>query len=131
MKHTIASDNNEQGFVLVLALFMLTICTMIGMAAMNAMARQPEIAPKIQVGMLIAAGMIEGVAATAHFGQRLHVFCRRGRYDEASLSRALSGRGVEVELIRRVAVTLEDAFVRMVQQQQQTAGPGADRLAGA
>ena len=38
---------------------------MIGTAAMNAMARQPEIAPKIQVGMLIAAGMIEGVALFA------------------------------------------------------------------
>jgi len=38
---------------------------LIGMGAMSAMARQPEIAPKIQVGMLIAAGMIEGVALFA------------------------------------------------------------------
>ena len=34
MKDTISPVNNEQGFVLVLALFMLTVCTMIGMAAM-------------------------------------------------------------------------------------------------
>lgn len=37
----------------------------IGYAAMNGMARQPEIAPKIQVGMLIAAALIEGVALFA------------------------------------------------------------------
>lgn len=30
--------------------------------ALESMARQPEIAPKIQVTMLIAAGLIEGVA---------------------------------------------------------------------
>ena len=34
----------------------------IGSAAMNAMARQPDAAPKIQTGMLIAAALIEGVA---------------------------------------------------------------------
>ena len=34
----------------------------IGSAAMNAIARQPEAAPKIQVAMLIAAALIEGVA---------------------------------------------------------------------
>jgi len=31
-------------------------------AAMEAIARQPEAAPKIQVSMLIAAALIEGVA---------------------------------------------------------------------
>ncbi len=31
-------------------------------AAMDGMARQPEIAPKIQVSMLIAAALIEGIA---------------------------------------------------------------------
>jgi len=34
----------------------------IGSSAMSAMARQPEAAPQIQVGMLIAAALIEGVA---------------------------------------------------------------------
>jgi len=62
---------------------------------------------------------LEGVASTSYFGHRLHVFCRRGCYDEPRLSRAVAGRGVEVESIRRVEVTLEDAFVRIVQQQQQ------------
>ncbi|MCX5904550.1 MAG: pilus assembly PilX N-terminal domain-containing protein [Proteobacteria bacterium] len=44
MKHTISSGNNEQGFVLVLALFMLTICTMIGMAAMSTSTTELDIA---------------------------------------------------------------------------------------
>lgn len=34
----------------------------LGAAAMEAIARQPEVAPKIQVTMLIAAALIEGVA---------------------------------------------------------------------
>lgn len=34
----------------------------IGSSAMQGIARQPEAAPKIQVGMLIAAALIEGVA---------------------------------------------------------------------
>ena len=44
MKHTISTGNNEQGFVLVLALFMLTICTMIGMAAMSTSTIELDIA---------------------------------------------------------------------------------------
>jgi F-type H+-transporting ATPase subunit c len=31
-------------------------------SAMDGIARQPEMAPKIQVGMLIAAALIEGIA---------------------------------------------------------------------
>ncbi|WGU69746.1 ATP synthase F0 subunit C [Capnocytophaga canimorsus] len=37
----------------------------IGSAAMEAMARQPEIASKIQTAMIIAAALIEGVALFA------------------------------------------------------------------
>lgn len=37
----------------------------IGKAALDAMARQPEIAGKIQAAMLIAAGMIEGAGLFA------------------------------------------------------------------
>ncbi|MEI6969910.1 MAG: ABC transporter ATP-binding protein [bacterium] len=64
---------------------------------------------------------LEGVMATSYFGHRLHVFCRRGAYDEASLGLAAAARGIEVESINRVEVSLEDAFVRMVQQP--AAGP--------
>ena len=34
----------------------------VGAAALEAIARQPEVTPKIQVNMLIAAALIEGVA---------------------------------------------------------------------
>ena len=34
----------------------------IGGQAMTGMARQPEMAPKIQTGMLIAAALVEGIA---------------------------------------------------------------------
>ena len=37
----------------------------IGGAAMDAMARQPEVAGKIQTAMIIAAALIEGVALFA------------------------------------------------------------------
>lgn len=37
----------------------------IGKSALDAMARQPEIASKIQAAMLIAAGMIEGAGLFA------------------------------------------------------------------
>lgn len=37
----------------------------IGKSALDAMARQPEIAGKIQAAMLIAAGMIEGAGLFA------------------------------------------------------------------
>ena len=37
----------------------------IGGAAMDAMARQPEAAPRIQTGMLIIAAMLEGAALAA------------------------------------------------------------------
>jgi F-type H+-transporting ATPase subunit c len=35
---------------------------LIGSSAMNGIARQPDATPKIQVNMLIAAALIEGVA---------------------------------------------------------------------
>lgn len=39
----------------------------IGSAAMEAMARQPEIASKIQTGMIIACALIEGATLFAIF----------------------------------------------------------------
>jgi len=44
MKQTISPADNEQGFVLVLALFMLTICTLIGIAAMSTSTTELDIA---------------------------------------------------------------------------------------
>jgi len=55
------------GSIAVIGAGLVTIGAGIGIgrlasAAMDGMARQPEIAPKIQVTMLIAAALIEGVA---------------------------------------------------------------------
>jgi hypothetical protein len=44
MNNTISTESREQGFVLVLALFMLTICTIIGMAAMSTSTTELDIA---------------------------------------------------------------------------------------
>jgi len=44
MNHNISTESREQGFVLVLALFMLTICTIIGMAAMSTSITELDIA---------------------------------------------------------------------------------------
>jgi len=60
---------------------------------------------------------IDGIEACSYFGHRLHVFCRRGVYDEPGLGAVLKNGGVEVESARLVPVTLEDAFVRMVQRE--------------
>lgn len=44
MHNSTSTDSREQGFVLVLALFMLTICTIIGMAAMSTSTTELDIA---------------------------------------------------------------------------------------
>ncbi len=58
---------------------------------------------------------IEGVAAAAYFGARLHVFCQPGAYTPESLSKEASRRGLEPLSLKPVPVTLEDAFVRLVE----------------
>jgi len=55
------------GSIAVIGAGMVTIGVGVGIgklaaAAMDGIARQPEMAPKIQVNMLIAAALIEGVA---------------------------------------------------------------------
>jgi ABC-2 type transport system ATP-binding protein len=61
---------------------------------------------------------LEGVAACAYFGTRLHVFCRPGAFTEAPLETALAARDVAVRQVTRVAPTLEDAFVRLAQKKE-------------
>jgi len=59
---------------------------------------------------------IPGVQAVSYFGQSLHVFCRRGAHTAESLARAGRDRGAAVAGARAVPVTLEDAFIRLVQR---------------
>ena len=57
---------------------------------------------------------IDGLVASAYFGERLHMFCRRGAHSEETLARAIRERGIEVTSVARAAPSLEDAFVRLV-----------------
>ena len=59
---------------------------------------------------------LPGVLATSYFSPRLHVFCERGMMTADSLAGALRGRGLEPRSVEAVGVTLEDAFIRLVQK---------------
>ncbi|OQW97561.1 MAG: multidrug ABC transporter ATP-binding protein [Verrucomicrobia bacterium A1] len=60
---------------------------------------------------------IEGIVASTYFGERLHVFARRGAFTESALRQSLRGGGVDAQSVAAVPATLEDAFVRLVQKQ--------------
>ena len=59
---------------------------------------------------------VEGVLSVSYFGARLHVFCGRSTFDEVSLAAALNAHGLKVISLKRIDVTLEDAFVRLVEK---------------
>lgn len=68
-------------------------------------------------GALEKIGRIDGVLAGSYFGQRLHVFCRRGAFTESTAGRAIREVGVDVQSVVSAPVSLEDAFVRLAQKQ--------------
>jgi ABC-2 type transport system ATP-binding protein len=76
-----------------------------------------------QVAMPLARGTrerverIEGVVASTYFGENLHVFARRGTHTASTLTQALHQGGLQAQSVAAVSVTLEDAFVRLVQKQ--------------
>ena len=47
----------------------------------------------------------------------LYEMNRRGAFDAGSLGSAVRARGLDVQSVRPVPVSLEDAFVRLVQKQ--------------
>ncbi len=64
---------------------------------------------------------VEGVTAGSYFGPRLHLFCRRGACTADSLRAVLAQRQLDVRSLKPVAVSLEDAFIRLVQRQTEGA----------
>jgi ABC-2 type transport system ATP-binding protein len=72
---------------------------------------------------------VEGVVASSYFGDRLHVYCRRGVYTAASLSEALRAHGVDILTVRSVPVTIEDVFLRLVQEKTAGAASGSSCIA--
>ena len=75
-----------------------------------------EVEPESLHGAAEKVAAVEGVAACAYFGTRLHAFCRPNAFTEATLLAAIVARGVTVRRVVRVAPTLEDAFVRLAQK---------------
>ena len=68
-------------------------------------------------GAVEKLGGLDGLQATSYFGSRLHLFCRRGAFTTDSLALAARSRGIDVRSAEHVTVSLEDAFVRLVQKQ--------------
>lgn len=67
-------------------------------------------------GALERLGRPDGVRAVSCFGPRLHVFCRSGALNESALEALARARGLQVRSVNRIEVSLEDAFVRLVQR---------------
>ena len=77
-----------------------------------------EVEPQTLHGAAEKVASIEGVAACAYFGTRLHLFCRPGAFTTTTITAAVTTRGVAVRNIALVAPTLEDAFVRLAQKKE-------------
>ncbi|OGV64031.1 MAG: multidrug ABC transporter ATP-binding protein [Lentisphaerae bacterium RIFOXYB12_FULL_65_16] len=58
---------------------------------------------------------LEGLASSAFFGAKLHLYCRTGRYAVPDLERTVRERGVTDATITAVSPTLEDAFIRLAE----------------
>ncbi|HBA83373.1 MAG TPA: multidrug ABC transporter ATP-binding protein [Verrucomicrobia bacterium] len=56
---------------------------------------------------------LEGLMASSYFGPRLHLFCRKGRYTEETLRKALQDKALVPLSVSRASVSLEDAFIRL------------------
>lgn len=59
---------------------------------------------------------LAGILAVSYFGSHLHVFCGRRSYTETGLLKLLRDAGLDVQTVGAIPVTLEDAFVRLVQK---------------
>ena len=72
--------------------------------------------PSFRNAMEKLAGL-DGLRASTYFGSHLHLFCKRGAFTANSLEHAVRERGLAVQTVELVPVSLEDAFVRLVQKQ--------------
>ena len=68
-------------------------------------------------GALEKLSGLDGLRASSYFGSRLHLFCRRGAFTVSSLKHTVQERGLDVQRAELIPVSLEDAFVRLVQKQ--------------
>jgi ABC-2 type transport system ATP-binding protein len=56
---------------------------------------------------------VPDVVAASYFGRNLHAFCRPDTLSADSLKQVLLDRGMRVNSVERVPVSLEDAFIRL------------------
>ncbi len=68
-------------------------------------------------GALEKLAGLDGLRASSYFGPRLHLFCRRDAFTADSLKCAARERGLDIQRAELIPVSLEDAFVRLVQKQ--------------
>ena len=61
---------------------------------------------------------IEGVALVSYFGDRLHVFCRRGVYTAERLAEAMRRGGLSAGQVSTIAPAFEDVFIRLAQKRE-------------
>lgn len=59
---------------------------------------------------------LAGLVASSYFGERLHLFCKPGAYTAAGLEQAIRARGLDVQSVAPAPISLEDAFIRLVQE---------------
>jgi ABC-2 type transport system ATP-binding protein len=74
--------------------------------------------------LLRAASEVEEVE---HYGNLLRVAIRGGADPAAVVRRALEGRGLDLAGLREVRITVEDAFVSMVRDQDRAEAGAANR----
>jgi len=66
---------------------------------------------------------LDGLITCSYFGTRLHLFCKQGAYTTASLEQAVRTRGLDVQSVTPAPISLEDAFLRLVQKPQNSDNP--------
>lgn len=59
---------------------------------------------------------VDGILASAFFGQKLHLFCRRGAFTSGTLLQAAVRAGLEPGAAALIPIRLEDVFIRLVER---------------
>ncbi len=59
---------------------------------------------------------VDGILASAFFGQKLHLFCRRGAFTSGTLLQAAARAGLEPGAAALIPIRLEDVFIRLVER---------------
>jgi ABC-2 type transport system ATP-binding protein len=94
-----------------------------GLSAIELQAAEPVAAADALRGAIDRAGG-PGIEEVAHYGAILRVATRGGVEPEPLVRRLLAARGLSISNVRAARVTVEDAFVAMVRQDERTRGLG-------